>query len=63
MTVCELTRDQILQLKQNYLTEHLLEVEDRTPSYGELAAADNIVPDAIIFDQYDATDFSPDDFC
>lgn len=62
MTVSELTREQLVQLKQSYLTEHLLEVEDREPSYGELADADEIVPDAIIFEAEAATVFSPDDF-
>lgn len=63
MTVCELTKEQMLELKQQYLTGHLLEVEGRSPSYGELAAADEIVPDWIIFNQYGGTIFSPDDFC
>lgn len=62
MTVLELTREQLVQLKQNYLTDHLLDVEDRTPSYGELADADEIVPDAVIFEAEAATIFSPDDF-
>lgn len=62
MTVSELTREQLVQLKQSYLTDHLLEVEDRTPSYGELADADEIVPDAVIFGAEAATIFSPDDF-
>ena len=62
MTVSELSNDQMLELKQDYLTQHLLEVEERTPSYGELADADNIVDDAIIFEQYDGVVFSEDDF-
>lgn len=62
MTVSELSNDQMLELKQDYLTQHLLEVEERTPSYGELADADSIVDNAIIFEQYDGVDFSEDDF-
>lgn len=62
MTICELTVDQMAELKQTYLTEHLLEVEDRDPSYYELTNAANIVPDFIIFDVYGGIEFSPDDF-
>lgn len=62
MTVSELSNDQMLKLKHGYLTQLLLEVEERTPSYGELANADGIVDKAIIFEQYDGVDFSEDDF-
>lgn len=62
MTVRELTDDQMDELKQNYLTQHMLETEDRIPSYDELSNAAEIVPDWIIFDVYDATVFSNDDF-
>ena len=62
LTVSELTNEQMLELKQNYLCQHLLEVEDRTPSYGELADADEIVSDHLIYDAYGGTLFVPDDF-
>lgn len=62
MTVSELTAEQMEELKQNYLTQHLLKVEDRTPSYEELANAAEIVPDPIIYDAYGATIFYNDDF-
>jgi hypothetical protein len=62
MTVTELTNEQMIELKQNYLTEHMAEVEDRTPSYEELARADDIVPNWLIFDIYESTEFSFDDF-
>ena len=62
MNVSELSNDQMLELKQDYLTQHLLEAEERTPSYGELADADGIVDDAIIFETYAGVVFSEDDF-
>ena len=58
MTVSELSSDQLFELKQYYLTQHLLEVEGRSPSYGELADADSIVDDAIIFEEYAGVVFS-----
>lgn len=62
-TVSELSREQMIELKQNYLDQHLLEVEDRGISYDELANADNIVSDDMIFQTYDSFIFSDDDFC
>jgi len=60
--VQDLSKEEMLELKQNYLDNHLLEVEDRTASYGELADADEIVSDNIIFDTYEGTVFTDDDF-
>ena len=57
MTVKELNRDQMVQLKQDYLVETRGDV-----SYGELADADNLVTDAQMFDYYGGIDFVPDDF-
>ncbi len=62
MTVSELNRDQMIELKQNYLSELVDKTEYRCLSYGELAAADEIVSDAKIFWLYDCYDFSEDDF-
>ena len=62
MTVFDLNTEQMICLKQNYLTEHLLEVEGRSPSWGELANVDSIVDDEIIFDNYSHFDFTEDDF-
>ena len=62
LTVYDLTRDQINELKASYLDQHLQETEGRSASYGELADAGEIVPDWLIFDAYAATLFSPDDF-
>lgn len=62
MTVHELSANQLSELKQNYLCQHLLETEDRTPSWDELACADDIVSDETIYEAYAATDFVEDDF-
>lgn len=62
MTVYELSADELSELKQNYLCEHLVETEDRTPSWGELAEADIIVSDETIYEAYANTDFVEDDF-
>ena len=58
MTVRELNREQLTELKQDYLTK----VFKGNVSYGELAAADDIVPDNAVFAAYADYDFSPDDF-
>lgn len=57
MTVKELNRDQLVQLKQDYLTKN-----DKNVSYGELADANDLVDDETIFDEYGNTIFSSDDF-
>lgn len=62
MTVYDLTRAQMEELKQDYLCNHLEEVEGRSPSWGELASADSIVSDAIIFETYGHYCFCNDDF-
>lgn len=57
MTVKELNRDQMVQLKQDYLVEIRGDV-----SYGDLADADKLVTDAQMFDYYGGIDFVPEDF-
>ena len=56
MTVKELNREQLIILKGYYLSK------DGDVSYGELAAADEIVSDEIIFEEYKNTDFVEEDF-
>ena len=56
MTVHELTRDQLIELKQHILCEQ------GSPSCGELADADELIPDETVFAEFDATDFTEDDF-
>lgn len=62
MDFSEISRSQILQLKQQCLMELLEERENRCPSYGELADADEIVSDEMVAAQYAGTVFSPEDF-
>ena len=52
----------MIELKQRYLNNHLLEVEDRSACYGELADANEIVSDDDIYDNYGGFNFSEDDF-
>ena len=76
MTVYELNRSQLIELKQNYLTRLsdegvMNEVIYNKPdldeagvgvSYEELADADNLVDDDIIYNEYKDNVFSEDDF-
>lgn len=63
LTVSDLTADQMLELKQAYLCEHYNEIEDGgDPLWGELANADSIVPDWLIFDAYSGVTFTAEDF-
>lgn len=61
MTVKELNREQLIQLKQNFLDEENYRNGEGT-SYGELAAADELVSDETIFNEYSGYVFSEDDF-
>ena len=57
MSVYELSKNQLIELKQNYLCE----VQENV-SYGELCDADYIVSDEEIFNEYGNVEFSEDDF-
>ena len=57
MSVYELSKNQLIELKQNYLCE-----VQKNISYGELCDADNIISDEEIFQTYSCTDFSSEDF-
>lgn len=57
MTVHELNRDQMLQLKQDYLCN-----TQESVSWGELADADSLVSDTTIMEEYGGINFVPDDF-
>ena len=61
MTIRELSREQLAQVKQHYLT-HKLEDAGEGVSYGELADVDNLVTDAEIFEAYGDIDFTEGDF-
>lgn len=70
MDVHDLSRDQLIELKQNYFAELVnegtfAEVVGRDydePSWWDLANADDIVPDDVIFRNYECTHFTNDDF-
>jgi hypothetical protein len=67
MNVNQLNHDQIEELAQNHLTEHYSEYnpdagELEGPSYGELLEALRIVGYDTLMQEYDGTEFTPDDF-
>ena len=70
MNVRDLSRERIIQLKQNYMVEladlgMFAEVCDKdydAPSYGDMANADSEISDDTIFEYWDGVDFSDDDF-
>lgn len=70
MNVRDLSREQLAELKGNYLCRladegtfaEVLDVDYDEPSMGDMENADSIVPDDVIFDEYEGTDFVPDDF-
>ena len=77
MTVKELNRDQLVSLKERYLAELvdagcLNEILYDKPewdndgehdlSYGELAKADELIPDELVLDHYRGYWFTAEDF-
>ena len=61
MTIYELSRDQLTELKQRMIDDEIYEKEGRDASYGELAEAKS-VPDEKVFEKYAGTEFVNDDF-
>ena len=57
MSIKELTREQLIELKQKYYTER-----NENVSYGELADIDNLVSDNEIFEEYGDITFVEEDF-
>lgn len=57
MSVYELSKNQLIELKQNYLFKR-----DENISYDKLLDADIIVSDEEIFNEYENVKFSEDDF-
>lgn len=57
MTVQELSRDQLIALKQAYLCE-----TEGAVYWSQLADADEQVPDETVFREYAGTVFGKDDF-
>lgn len=70
MEVRDLNRNQLIELKQNFLQRladegeyaEQLDVDYDEPSYWDLANADDIVPDCVIFKNYEDVWFEDDDF-
>ena len=64
MTVRELNRSQYKELCQDYITRFWSDLEDGTnsPSLEDLAAADELVSEDIIYNYYDGIEFTEDDF-
>lgn len=70
MDVTELSREQLVELKQNYLCSladsgdysEVFDVNYIGVSYSDLLNADDIVPDDVIFDNYCGVIFCDDDF-
>jgi len=57
MTVKELSRDQLIELKQNYYCS-----KHKSVSWGELAQIESLVSDKTIIKEYACYDFVDDDF-
>ena len=57
MTVKELNRDELIELKQHYYSE-----KHKNVSYGELVAINELVTDNEIFKKYENIEFTLDDF-
>lgn len=70
MTVRELNRDQLHELKQAYYSELVNEgifakvmgVNINEPSYEMIASIDEYVSDEFIYEHYDGYSFTEDDF-
>ena len=71
MAVFELNRAQLTELKQHFLIKlsnegrysNYFQVDWDTPSYGELANADDLVTDEEVMREYAGVRFVPEDFC
>ncbi len=61
MKVTELNREQLICLKERYLCDWYDSIGD-TPSWEELANADDFVADETIFYYFEGTEFVPEDF-
>lgn len=62
MTVRQLNRDQLTELKERMVDDEINETEGRSASCGELADAGESVPDEKVFERYAGTEFVNDDF-
>lgn len=70
MNVHDLTRKHLVQLKENYLIKlanegtfaQVMNVDYDSPSYHDMIHADELVPDDVIFNEYEGVNFVEDDF-
>lgn len=62
MSVQELNREELMQLKQELLDNRLMANEERNASFGELEEADSIVSDTEVFEEYGGYYFVKEDF-
>lgn len=60
MKLNELSNEQRLELKENYLCHH--DDEDHSVSWGELTAADTLVSDEDLEREFGVVEFTNDDF-
>jgi hypothetical protein len=58
MTVHDLNREQLTEIKERYYIDH----HPDGVSYGELADIDALVSDDEVFTEYEGIEFVPDDF-
>lgn len=61
MKVQELNREQLTELKQDYLLRKM-EKDNKSPSFGELVNINSLVSDQEVFTFYSDFDFVNDDF-
>ena len=62
MSLWDLSEEQLFELKQSLLTRIYDEMLNASPSYGELADANEIISAGLLVAFYDGTDFCDDDF-
>lgn len=70
MEVTELNRDQLVQLKQAYMAQladeglfaEMFNVDYDEPSWSDIANADELVSDEVIFEHFEGSDFVEEDF-
>lgn len=70
MDVRDLNREQLTKLKAGYLVKlsnegsfaEVFGVDYDSPSWHDIANADSLVPDDVVFDEYAGTDFVEEDF-
>ena len=61
MSVKELSRSQLIQLKVDVLFKQF-EEQDKTPSWEDIADADILISDEAAFEEFAGTEFSEGDF-